>query len=156
MGRVKEGQEASFSVDAYPGKRFASRVLELRNEPKTEQNVVSYEAVLHADNAELLLRPGMTATASIVAGQHTNVLAVPSAALRFSPKEPMRRAFGPRPPQQPKVPASGKKRLYVLHAGQPSPIDVVTGVSDGSHTEIVSGPLEEGTQVIVDQSEPEA
>ena len=66
VGRVKQGSEASLTVDAYPARTFPSKVLSLRNEPKTSQSVVSYEAVLTVDNAELLLRPGMTATATMV------------------------------------------------------------------------------------------
>ena len=94
IGRTKEGQPASFTVDAHPGKVFPSTVLELRNEPKTEQNVVTYEAVLEVDNSELLLRPGMTAVASIVAGRRENVLTVPSSALRFEPPTDAPRGFG--------------------------------------------------------------
>ena len=158
IGRTKEGQKASFTVDAYPGKVFPSTVLELRNEPKTDQNVVTYEAVLEVDNSELLLRPGMTATASIVAGRRENVLTVPSAALRFTPEDPAaKRAFGATEQKAMSNKPSLTKKVWVLGPGKdgPKPVsrDVVSGASDGSLTEIVSGPLKEGDEVIVDVTE---
>jgi HlyD family secretion protein len=156
IGRTKEGQEASFTVDAYPGKVFPSTLLELRNEPKTEQNVVTYEAVLEVDNSELLLRPGMTATASIVAGRRENVLTVPSAALRFVPPAGPR-GFGP--PEQ-KVMSNKPtltKKVWQLEASKegPKPVarEVTIGVSDGALTELLTGPLREGDEVIVDITE---
>jgi len=150
IGRSKQGQSASFTVDAYPGRVFPSKVLELRNEPKLQQNVVTYEAVLEVDNSELLLRPGMTATALIVAGVHEDVLAVSNAALRFSPPQQERGTFGPRPAQQLGVRASGKQHVWVLKDGTPEPVEVVAGATDGRLTEIVSGELAAGTPVIVD------
>jgi HlyD family secretion protein len=157
IGRTKEGQPASFTVDAYPGKVFPSTVLELRNEPKTEQNVVTYEAVLEVDNSELLLRPGMTATASIVAGRRENVLTVPSSALRFVPPAIGPKGFGgPEHKAMSNKPVLTKK-VWVLESSEqgPKPVarDVVTGASDGSLTELVSGPLREGDEVIVDVTE---
>ena len=152
IGRARQGQSATFTVDAYPGKSFPSSVLELRNEPKTEQNVVTYEAVLAVDNTALLLRPGMTATATIVAGRHEDVIAVPNAALRFvPPSDEKRRGFGPAAPAKKTVAlAPGKKQVWILKAGKPVAIEVVAGASDGNVTEIVSGALQPGTQVIVD------
>jgi HlyD family secretion protein len=148
VGRAREGQPASFTVDAYPEKTFPSKVLSLRNEPKTEQNVVSYEAVLAVDNAEHLLRPGMTATATIVAERHTGVLAVPNAALRFTPPEPKR--FGPPKPRVNPLLEAGTARVWRVVNGQPEPTVVKRGVSDGRMTEIVQGRLDVGTKVIVD------
>lgn len=158
VGRAREGQEASFTVDAYPDRTFPSKVLSLRNEPKIEQNVVSYEAVLAVNNDELLLRPGMTATATIVADARKDVLAVPNAALRFTP--PFLTAGGPfsGPPKQaddlPKGP-----RVWVLRdpvpGAAPEPVPVTPGVTDGVMTEIVSGELAPGAQVVVDVVEKE-
>jgi len=151
IGRTREGQQASFTVDAYPGKVFPSTLRELRNEPKTEQNVVTYEAVLAVDNSELLLRPGMTATASIVSDRHANVLTVPSAALRFVPQTDEPKGFGSGPAKKAtSVKPTGKRKLWVLRDGKPAPVEVVTGASDGTLTEIVSGELRDGAQVIVD------
>jgi HlyD family secretion protein len=153
IGRTREGQPASFTVDAYPGKVFASKVIELRNEPKTEQNVVTYEAVLAVDNSESLLRPGMTATATIVAGRRENVLTVPNAALRFSPPREERSGIGPTPAQQFGARAAGTKQVYVLPGDKPVAVQVVAGASDGRVTEILGGGLKAGTPVIVDLSE---
>lgn len=85
VGKVRDGQTATFTIDAYPGRSFDSRVVSLRNVATAEQDVVTYEAVLTVDNEELLLRPGMTATAEIVTALQEDVLLVPNAALRFTP-----------------------------------------------------------------------
>jgi HlyD family secretion protein len=87
VGKVREGQPATFTVDAYPERTFRSQVVSLRNVPKDEAGVVTYEAVLAVDNAELLLRPGMTASADIVTDEKRGQLLVPNAALRFTPPE---------------------------------------------------------------------
>ncbi|MES1243640.1 MAG: efflux RND transporter periplasmic adaptor subunit [Acidobacteriota bacterium] len=87
VGKVRESQAATFTVDAYPQREFESRVVSLRNVATTDQNVVTYEAVLSVDNNNLLLRPGMTATASVVTQHMQDVLLVPNAALRFTPPE---------------------------------------------------------------------
>jgi HlyD family secretion protein len=151
IGHTRQGQAATFTVDAYPGKSFASSVLELRNEPRIEQNVVTYEAVLAVDNSDMLLRPGMTATATIVAGRHEHVLAVPNSALRFTPPPDVRPgSFGPPPKVKLPVLAPGKKLIWVLEGNKPKSLTVVVGASDGVTTEVVSGPLTPGTNVIVD------
>lgn len=170
VGRAKEGQEASFTVDAYPDKVFPSKLVSLRNEPRTEQTVVTYEAVLAVDNAELLLRPGMTATATIVSELRKDVLAVPNAALRFTPPEVAASAaaargggVGVRIPGMPggggrsgppkKVTEAGvkpKRRVWILEGGVPKAVSVETGVSDGRVTEILGGDLAKGAQVLVD------
>jgi len=148
VGRVKEGQEATFTVDAYPGRQFESKVLSLRNEPRTEQNVVSYEAVLAVNNNELLLRPGMTATASIMADARRGVLLAPNAALRFVPPQ----SGPPGPPGAPQADSSAGKRLWVLREGRPAAIEVEVGPTDGLMTE-VSGEIAEGTEVLTDIAE---
>jgi len=144
VGRAHEGQEASFTVDAYPDKTFPSKLLSLRNEPKEEQNVVTYEAVLQVDNTELLLRPGMTATATIIADVRRDVLAVPNAALRFAPPK--------LEPEQAAKP--GQRRVWVLRGDKPEPVPVQTGVSDGRLTELRGGALKEGDSVITDVTTP--
>jgi HlyD family secretion protein len=87
VGKVREGQPATFTVDAYPGRTFPSEVLSLRNVPKTDQNVVTYEAVLAVQNEDQALRPGMTGTATIATQRRTGALLVPNAALRFTPPD---------------------------------------------------------------------
>jgi len=140
IGRTREGQAASFTVDAYPDKVFPSKVISLRNEPKEDENVVTYEAVLAVDNSELLLRPGMTATATIVADLRKDVLAVPNAALRFTPATLT--------PQQTSKPA--RRGVWILKGETPSFVALRTGVSDGSMSEVLSGDLKPGSDVLVD------
>jgi HlyD family secretion protein len=143
IGRVKEGGDASFTVDAYPQRTFPSKVVSLRNEPKTSQSVVSYEAVLTVDNSELLLRPGMTATATITSETVKDVLVVPNAALRFAP--PVVPGVAPPPP-----PKADEKRVYVLRGGSPAPLPLKVGATDGHVTQIVNAELAAGSEVVVD------
>jgi HlyD family secretion protein len=145
VGRVREGQTASFTVDAYPDKVFPSRLKSLRNEPKTEQNVVTYEAVLEVDNDALLLRPGMTATATIRSDVRKDVVTIPNAALRFVPpdlEEERRRG------------TSATRRVWVLEGDKPVAIPVQTGVSDGERSELRTGKLSPGQALLVDVMEP--
>ncbi len=151
VGRVREGLEATFTVEAYPDKQFASKVVTLRNEPKTTQNVVTYQARLAVDNSLLLLRPGMTCTATIVAETHPHVLVVPNAALRFEPPV----AQGPGAPAK-TVGTDGDERrphVWVLQGNVPTKREVRLGASDGANTELLSADLPAGTQVIVDVKE---
>lgn len=162
VGQVAAGQQASFSVDAYPERRFPATVTQVRYAPEEVDGVVTYGTVLAVDNSELLLRPGMTATVDIVVARREDALLVPNAALRFSPP---RRASGgsgsrslfsrlfPRPPaRQPRQPdeAEERTRVWVLDGGQARPVHVKAGASDGQMTEILAGELAAGAKVIVD------
>jgi HlyD family secretion protein len=148
IGRTREGQAASFTVDAYPDKVFPSKVLSLRNEPREDQNVVTYEAVLAVDNGELLLRPGMTATATIVAELRKGVLSVPNAALRFTPPSLAR--------EQAQKPRGRGVWMLSAPAGargeEPAPrfVPLKTGASDGQRSEVLSGALRAGDELLVD------
>ncbi|AKU96595.1 Macrolide-specific efflux protein MacA [Labilithrix luteola] len=159
VGRVREGLEADFRVDAYPDRVFKSRVRAVRNEAKTSSNVVYYEAILTVDNADHLLRPGMTATATITSELHSNVLLVPNVALRF---EPPTKSGPPGPPGAgaAAAPASaplakGKKRLYTLgpDGRTLAPLEVTPGATDGTNTELTEAPIKEGTTVVTDVEE---
>jgi HlyD family secretion protein len=162
VGRVGEGQKASFTVDAYPGEEFPSTVIEVRNAAKTVSGVVTYETVLSVDNSQLLLRPGMTGTANITVNAVENALLVPNAALRFTPpasaaqaERPLWSRILPGPPRRParQVQTSGERRqqrVWTLRGGEPVAIPVTIGASDGRVTEIVSGELEAGLDVIID------
>jgi len=144
VGRVREGFDATFTVDAYPQRTFASRVLSFRNEPRTSQNVVTYEALLSVNNADGALRPGMTATATITSELHKNALVVPNAALRFAP--PVEPTFGP-----PQVQTRAEdKRVYVPHGATARPVVVKPGASNGRVTELLGETLKVGDEVIVD------
>src|SRR5512133_1473862 len=85
VGKLKPGMDASFTVDAFPGRRFTGKVREIRNAPQTVQNVVTYDAVIDVLNPELELKPGMTANVTIVVAERDNALKVANAALRFRP-----------------------------------------------------------------------
>ncbi|BCH24279.1 efflux RND transporter periplasmic adaptor subunit [Mesorhizobium sp. L-8-3] len=159
IGTVKPGQAASFTVDAFPGRVFDADIRDIAYASVTTEGVVTYDARLDVDNEELLLRPGMTATVSVVTKQANDVITVPSAAFRYRPPVTERRSgwslqnlFMPRMPrgmgqrQRDTAPA-GMRTLYVLEDGQPKPVRVKTGSTDGELTEIVSG-LEAGDPVI--------
>lgn len=142
IGRVHEGQAATFTVAAYAERTFESRLVELRNAPRSVQNVVSYEGVLLVDNQERLLRPGMTCTVSIVSDRHEDVLVVPNAALRFVPMD--------RDMEEERKRLGTQHHVWVVRNGRPTPIAVVTGVTDGRFTEVRSGDIRPGQQLIVD------
>ena len=163
VGNVREGQKATFTVDAYPDKKFEAEIRELRFGSEVVQGVVTYKAVLTADNSELLLRPGMTATAEIIAEQIDEALTVPNAALRFSPPEGSpnadQRSFlqkimpGPprlRRPSSTQTPVTAERKVWVLAGGAPKEVGVKAGPSDGKRTQILEGDLKPGDAVIVD------
>jgi len=159
VAKVVEGQEASFTVDAYEARTFPSKVISLRNVPTTDQNVVTYEAILSVDNEQRLLRPGMTATATIVTSRKEDVLIVPNAALRFTPpevlakEEALKKLNGGKDeaPEDESLPF----RVWTLDDdGQAKAIAVSIGATDGSHTEVTGGDLKPDTPLIVDLEEP--
>jgi HlyD family secretion protein len=152
IGQVREGLTAEFRVDAYPDRVFTSRVKTVRNEAKTSSNVVYYEAILTVDNSARLLRPGMTATATITSELHENALRVPNAALRFEPPTTGTPGGPGAAPQASIKPVSaGKKRVYTLAADRSlHAVEVSPGASDGTNTEISTANLAPGTSVVVD------
>lgn len=160
IGRVAEGEHATFTVDTYPSRTFSATLESLRNVAKTIDNVVTYEAILDVDNDDLALRPGMTATATLVTVRRKDVLLVPNAALRFEPpsavsgRGPGLPLFGPRRGAPPAASSRGKAgaHVYVLKNSQPERVDIETGPTDGQMTEVLRG-LDEGTEVIVDVTE---
>lgn len=159
IGAVKTGQKATFTVDAYPGRSFPAVIEDIEFSPVVTDNVVTYKAVLTVDNRDLLLRPGMTATAQIVTEEVPDALAVPNAALRYAPpREQSSQGFSvtnlfiprlPRTERGQAPSADGERTLHVLDNGQPRPVKVRTGVSDGKSTAILSGELRDGDQVIL-------
>jgi HlyD family secretion protein len=164
VGKVREGQKATFTVDAYPDRTFQATIRQLRMGSETVSGVVTYKAVLTTDNSELLLRPGMTATAEITVEHITDALLVANAALRFSPPSDADGAKSggllskilPRPPRfkaASKKEESGSSRtVWVLRDGVPAAVSVVVGANDGKRTEIVKGDLPPGAPVIVDSN----
>ncbi len=145
VSRIRSGESASFTVEAYSGRSFPAQVVSLQMEPKVSQNVVTYLAVLSVDNSDRALLPGMTCTATIQAETKRGVLVVPNAALRFTPPV--------RPGGLSKTGVNftdGKHRVWVLKGKVPTPIEVKTGATDGKNTEILSGDLKEGMTVLTD------
>jgi HlyD family secretion protein len=163
VARVKEGQEATFTVDAWPGREFEAVITRVGYGSQEKDGVVSYITVLAVNNDDLSLRPGMTGTADIITLVRANTLLVPNAALRFTPSMPesSRPNSGgsilakliPRPPRQARnvrAAHNGTPRVWVLQDGQPRSVEVKTGATNGQMTEIVGGALEAGTQVITE------
>ncbi len=152
IGRVSEGQTADFTVDAYAERVFTARVKSIRNAARNVQGVVSYEAVLDVENPERLLRPGMTANATIHAAEVKDVLLVPSAALRFAPPGAAR--AGAMGPGASKSQEAHTPRVWKLEEGKPVAVTVKTGATDGVLVELREGAVAEGTQVLLSTRVP--
>lgn len=189
IGRLKPGMRVSFTVDAYPGEPFRGSIRDIRNAAQVVSNVVTYDAVIDVANDELKLKPGMTATVSVITDRRLDVLTVPNAALRFRPDDAPPGAgpgappggMGPPPGGGPPPgmegggqrqrgqggewggqrrqrgeggddfgpPPAAPRTVYVLVNEKLEPREVFTGISDGRVTEIVSGTLKEGENVVV-------
>jgi HlyD family secretion protein len=152
VGRVRVGQAATFTVDAYPTRSFQSTVVEVRSTPVKSNGVVTYQTVLTVDNGELLLKPGMTATAAVVVMHAADAILVPTAALRFTPPASSARASllsGPSDGER-KTTDDPQARVWTLAGATPTPVDVVVGESDGEFTQITGGAVTPGVAVIID------
>jgi HlyD family secretion protein len=140
VGQVREGQDAIFTVDAYPNRIFPARLTLLHYASQMVEGVVTYQGVLEVNNQDLLLRPGMTATAEITTQKVDSVIVVPNSALRFTPP-------GMQESEKPK-----SKVVWTLREGKPVAIPVTTGLSDGVKTQILSGDVTLGMPLLVDVS----
>jgi HlyD family secretion protein len=166
VGQVKAGLKATFTVDAWPGRRYEAVITRVGYGAEDTGGVISYPAILRVANDDLSLRPGMTGTAEITTIVRENALLVPNAALRFSPlaqtaKPPSRGVVGsllPRPPPStpkarvPPPAADGSARLWMLRDGQAVPVQVKTGATNGRVTEILGGELQAGEAVITEMA----
>lgn len=164
IGKVSEGQSATFTVDAYPTKRFPAHVLRVSYGATNTDDVITYETRLDVDNSSLTLRPGMTATATIVVQEVTDGLLVPNGALRFTPPDPSEKEESngsiiskimPHPPQRAEKKktetiTAGKQNVWVVKDGQLESIEVTTGATDGKMTEITEGAIEPGMELVTD------
>ncbi|MCC7202673.1 MAG: efflux RND transporter periplasmic adaptor subunit [Nitrospirae bacterium] len=139
IGKISMGQDVEFTVDAYPDTPFHGRVLQVRNAPITVQNVVTYDVVIKMENPDLKLKPGMTANVQIITDEKEGVLKIPNAALRFKPADNNKAA----------TPQKGPG-VWVTEQGKLKRIPVSTGINDGIHTELISGSLTEGQEVITE------
>lgn len=146
IGGVIEGQDATFTVDAYPNDTFKGKVTQVRQEATTENNVVTYEVVISAPNADLKLKPGLTANVVIYTLSQDGVVSVPSKALRFTPqKQSLKKG-------EKIVDCNGKQKLWTKNGNTFTAHAVTTGMTDGKRTQIVGG-LKEGTEIIVEAEE---
>lgn len=166
VGRVCNGQDAVFTVDAYPDTHFPATITQVRYGSKTTEGVVTYTTVIKVGNDDLLLRPGMTATAVVTTRKTENALLVSNAVLRFAPpqksagvaeegnggKRSLVHSILPGPPNRDtKTKASrssGPPTVYVIEGKQLRPVQVTTGLSDGVQTEITGGAIEQGMTLV--------
>lgn len=141
IGRVKVGQKVKFTVDAYPDRDFGGLVRQIRLNPIVEQNVVTYNVVVGVDNPELILLPGMTAYISVEVDHRDSALLLPSAALRFRPRDPEILRSRPAGPV-----------VWTLAQNRLQPVSVQLGISNGRLTELTGGALKEGDRVVVEET----
>jgi len=168
VGQVREGQRAVFTVDAYPERTFAARITQVRYGAETTDGVVTYKAVLSVENPDLLLRPGMTATADITVLEIEDALLVSNAALRFTPaatppkaaeKRGLLDSLLPRPPHRQKSKqnaANGDRetenapsRVWVMRDNRPVPVVVARIATDGAVTAVRSANLQADEEVVI-------
>jgi HlyD family secretion protein len=142
IGRIAVGNPVSFTVAAYPERQFAGRVVQVRQAPQTVQSVVTYDVVVDVPNADLALKPGMTAAARIVTHRAQDVLRVPSQALRYRPAAHA----------GPAAAAQRATQVWVLDGARARPVPLSVGLDDESFAEVTGGALREGDAVIVTES----
>ena len=168
VGQVRPGQNATFTVDAWPGRKYPAVIERVAYGSQVTEGVVYYPTTLRVANDDLSLRPGMTATAEIVTASSDDVLLVPNAALRFSPprttskkKSSLLDALLPKPPRPQSRRISeevkrrdGARQVWILKDGAPQPVEIKTGLTDGRMTEVLDGELKPGMLVIIDMDSP--
>lgn len=142
IGDVHEGERVTFTVDAYPDDVFQGSVTQVRQEATTTNNVVTYEVVISAPNAQLKLKPGLTASVTIYTAEKTGVLSVPSKALKFTPTK---ETVG----NKKIIDCNGKNKVWALVGNEIKAFPVSIGMTDGVHTQIMSG-LKEGQEIITE------
>ncbi|MBN2826043.1 MAG: efflux RND transporter periplasmic adaptor subunit [Campylobacterales bacterium] len=151
IGKIKEGQAVEFSVDAYPKKSFKGTITQVRLNAQIVDGVVTYQAVVEVDNANLLLRPGMTVSADIITTQLNNQWVIPNAALRFSPtanhSKARKHLFAARPKKQVKS-KNKQKSIWILENGLPVQVQVDIGLSDGTYTVLMGEAVDKNAQII--------
>lgn len=178
IGNIRVDQPVRFTVDAFPNRSFKGKVKQLRLNPTTTQNVVTYNVVVEVENPDQVLLPGMTAYVSIVVAQKNAVLTVPNAALRFRPagdagkndsKASGERSTSPAPganngggtgaaggERRGKKREAGSGSVYVLADGQLKPVTINIGITDNRNTEVTGGDLKAGDRVVLGENLPTA
>lgn len=166
VGQVETGQSATFTVDAYADRIFPANITQVRYGSQVNQGVVTYLTILNVDNADLVLRPGMTATADIVVKNIEKGLLVPSAALRFTPalqevkegggsggslvSKLFPRFRGKKTSSRNDVTGKDQQQVWILRDNKPVAVPVTIGATSGLMTEIISGEIASGTELIVE------
>ena len=145
IGKVRVGQEAEFTVDAYPESPFQGTVHDIYNQPLIVQNVVTYDAIIRVKNPDLKLKPGMTANVTIRVGHSNDTIKLPNAALRFSPEKTPGQEVSTKSEKE-KVP-----QVWILKNGKLVPVSVTLGLNEGSYTEMLSGDLSPGDEVVIEK-----
>lgn len=148
IGNIRVGQTARFGVDAFPNRSFQGTVRQIRLNPTTQQNVVTYDVVIDVDNPDQILLPGMTAYVTIAVAERKGALLVPNAALRFRPANGEANKSPATANRKPKSDGFAGK-VYVLKDGKPAPVEVSLGITDNRNTEIIGGELKAGDQVVI-------
>jgi len=175
IGAIRVGQPVRFNVDAFPNRRFQGKVKQIRLNPTTQQNVVTYNVVVEVDNPEQILLPGMTAYVSIAVANRKDVLLVPNAALRFKPADAARGGKGAevktgaegrsgpeggRPAGMGGMGGEKRKResgggtVHVLEDGALKPVRIGVGITDARFTEVTEGELKEGDRIVTGENLP--
>lgn len=166
ISRIKQGQMASFTVDAYPEEKFNGKVVQIRSAPIVNQNVVTYVVVVNVDNSDMRLKPGMTANVSIVVAKKDDVVKIPLSALRFKPKGDDKGAAKGKPQGAAAQVGKGEGKsgerkdrkepagqiVYLLKDDRPSAVTIKTGIANSGSIEQVDGGLKEGDELIIEQS----
>jgi HlyD family secretion protein len=172
VGKLRGSASATFTVDAYPNETFRGTIRQIRDAPQAVQNVVTYDAVVDVDNSDLKLKPGMTANVTFVYAERTDVLRLPSAALRFRPPPgllgPPQNDEGLKKKKQAKLDkreateeaaraeigdesrTAARRPVWLLRGERATPIPVEVGISDGNHVELLTGDLHEGDELVTD------
>ena len=162
IGKIREGQKVRFTVDAFPNRNFQGEVQQIRLNPTTQQNVVTYNVRVSLSNPEHILLPGMTAYVSIGVASRQDVLLVPNAALRFKPTDAGERSDAP--PQKPSGETSGEAKgksrkrdsasgnVYRIENGELKAVSVQIGITDNRNAEVLGGDLKAGDTVIIGEN----
>ena len=182
IGGIRVGQTVHFTVDAFADRRFKGEVKQVRLNPTTVSNVVTYDVVVNVDNPEQILLPGMTAYVNIAVAERKDVLLVPNAALRYKPADSEIQKLPANPARQPlqavmpeewRQPSRGSQggkpkdakqlsghprdtfagKVYVLENGKLKPVSVTLGITDNRNTEIVGGELKPGDQIVIGEEQ---
>ena len=152
-----QGSGSIFRVDAFAQRQFDGQIRQIRLNPTTQQNVVTYDVVINVDNPDLALLPGMTAYVDIILEQRNEALLLPNAALRFKPEVSNDKNTAANNDKNKPRKGTGENRgmakVYILEQGKPKEIKVKVGISNGKFTEVLSNELKEGNAVIVNDSQ---